>query len=141
MDDTAPGSLAPLRARAGILLALLRDSWDGPSLQALESVETSISQLAETGWVLMSGGDPRVSGLRKRWLERSNPVVMRFLGEEYWSFQSASSDAKSGLRLKELLLVLAQHPDGLSGDQLAELMEWGYEGKRLFEATFAALET
>src|SRR5690625_903205 len=139
LDDTAPGSLAPLRARAGILLALLRDSWDGPSLQALESVETSISQLAEPGWVLMSGGDPRVSGLRKRWLERSNPVVMRFLGEEYWSFQSASSDAKSGLRLKELLLVLAQHPDGLSGDQLAELMEWGYEGQETVRSNIRRL--
>jgi tetratricopeptide (TPR) repeat protein len=115
---------APLLARAGIHLARMQLSEGDPAaaIETLELARPALVELSPPGWNLYGGPDPLHGDVRELWAGISEPLILNFLGHEP-VLDRKSGSRRISLRRREILLVLACHPEGLSGDRLAGLLD------------------
>lgn len=116
--------VAPLRARAVILLALLllKAKKEDSAVKLMSEMADALEDLALPGWQLLSGTDEHTSELYELWQRTLNPLKISFMGAGEWSYQRFSSKDAEGVRMKEIIYILSRFPQGLTAEQLAEYM-------------------
>ena len=116
--------VAPLLARAGVILALLlyRKKDTEEALAVLSNIGESLIDLGFSGWQLLSGKDEQTEKLYSLWKMSMHPLQINFLGKSRWVYQQSSSEDIDSLRIKEMLYILSRFPEGLSAERLSELM-------------------
>lgn len=131
-NKSEPKLSGPFLARASICLALLyyRKQRLSEAFLCLSNAQASVSELGESGWVLLSGNAPDVGALMGEWQASNSPISIRFLGDDFWEFQNFSSITVTSKRIRELVLILSCFPNGLSSEKLADLMGWGPETRK-----------
>ncbi len=95
---------------------LLEDRFE-EAQQSLSNAEPGIGELGESGWLLLGGSNDDFRDVRMLWNGTSVPMQLIFLGDQQVRIDFESSDLR--LRLCELLTILALHPEGLDGEELA----------------------
>lgn len=94
------------------------------ALAVLDESSEAIAELGESGWVLFGGGSQVVLNLRQLWLDSQIPIRMSFLGDDVWTFKESRTKIPKSERFKEMLVIMACHPDGLSGEQFNDMLGW-----------------
>jgi tetratricopeptide (TPR) repeat protein len=97
-------------------LYLLEDRFE-EARRSLVDGEPGIGELGETGWRLLGGPNDDFRDVRMLWNGTSVPMQLVFLGDQQVRIDFESQEFR--LRLCELLAILALHPEGLDGEELA----------------------
>jgi tetratricopeptide (TPR) repeat protein len=113
---------APALAQSGIHLAKahLQQGDADRARHALSRASPGLRHLARSGWLLLGGPEEQFHEVWDLWNEDTAPVELRFMGGRKMRIQHRTRDYP--LRWCEILAVLAFHPQGLNGEQLAMLL-------------------
>jgi hypothetical protein len=131
---------APLLAQSGINLArwqLLRGDV-AAATETLELARPALAELSREGWNFYAGSGIAVQQAWELWQAIREPLHLNFLGHEETLKRKAS--ARVSLRWREILLVLACHPAGLSGDRLAALLDVSPDKQVSLRSNFSRLK-
>ncbi|MEJ2665552.1 MAG: helix-turn-helix domain-containing protein [Deinococcales bacterium] len=109
-------------AQAAIHLAkfLLRQGRLEEARELLEENSRFIAELGDSGWLLLGGEGPEIAQLKRMFRSGEPELELRFLGKRCLRVRDAETTLS--MRVAELLAVLAAHPNGIGGEQLADAL-------------------
>ena len=88
--------------------------------EALTRCEAGLGALSGTGFRLLAGPEEAFEGVKTLWRGQGAPLKLTFLGDDEVSFEGAVLDLYPQWR--EVFALLALHPEGLSLEELLELL-------------------
>jgi tetratricopeptide (TPR) repeat protein len=119
MEALTEALLAPRLAQAGLFLAsallALRD--EAGARQAIQAAKSGVDELGQTGLAYLAGPDDLFAPVLAFCRPPQAPLELRFLGRTEVRLRGQRISIRP--RLADFLAVLALHPQGLTGEQLA----------------------